>query len=123
MELSLSNIITIIGMPSVFSIVLYLIRSINKYRDDAKAKDKELTDKVDILMNAYQMQMRDGLFKDYKIWKHQGWVDVDDLEQWESRYKAYHSLGENGVMDAKREELLRLPNTKPKRKTKTSKEA
>lgn len=115
MELTLSNIITIIGMPSVFSIVVYLIGIVNKYREDARKKDKEISDKVDTLMTAYQMQMRDGLFKDYKLWVRQGWVDIDDLEQWESRYQAYHGLGENGVMDAKRDELFALPNSKPKK--------
>ena len=34
------------------------------------------------------------------------------MEDWENQYKAYHSLGENGILDSRREQLLQLPNKK-----------
>lgn len=30
-----------------------------------------------------------------------------------NQYQAYHSLGENGILDSRRAELLKLPNRKP----------
>ena len=35
------------------------------------------------------------------------------MEDWENQYQAYHSLGENGILDSRRAELLKLPNRKP----------
>ena len=38
------------------------------------------------------------------------------MEDWENQYKAYHSLGENGILDSRREQLLMLPNKKEEQK-------
>ena len=38
------------------------------------------------------------------------------MEDWENQYKAYHSLGENGILDSLREQLLQLPNKKKEEK-------
>ena len=42
-----------------------------------------------------------------------GWISEEHMEDWENQYQAYHSLGENGILDSRRAELLKLPNRKP----------
>ena len=42
-----------------------------------------------------------------------GWISEEHMEDWENQYQAYHSLGENGILDSRRAELLKLPNGKP----------
>ena len=37
-----------------------------------------------------------------------GKIDDDDLDMWEASYQAYHSLGKNGIMDSRRQELIKL---------------
>lgn len=48
----------------------------------------------------------------------QGFCSAYDKQRFEATYQAYHSLGKNGVMDAKRERILAMPETKPVKKTK-----
>lgn len=95
-------ILAFIGVPSLITSAGFCWRSC-----------KMFSDKIDILMNAVQKQMRRDLMNDYHKYIKQGWVSDDDLEEWESAYQAYHNLGVNGIMDSKREELMRLPNENP----------
>lgn len=51
----------------------------------------------------------------------QGYMSAYDKQRFESTYKSYHALGENGVMDAKRERILAMPEHKATAKRRTSK--
>lgn len=113
MELTLSNVITIIGMPSIFSILAYLFKIVITWQKDNRQHDKDVQDDINLLKKAYQMQMRQTLYNLYEKYAADGWVSIDKLNLWEEQYKAYHALGANGVMDSKRDELMRLPNQKP----------
>lgn len=95
------SIMGMIGIPSLFVIASGCVRFCIKH-----AKQ------INILMKAQQEQMKSELFEKYKKYMKQGWIDLEDLEVFESSYQAYHALGKNGVMDSKRDELLRLPNQK-----------
>ena len=61
-----------------------------------------------ILMDAQQKQMRRDLTLDYHKYMEQGYIDDDDLDMWEAAYQAYHALGVNGIMDSRRDNLIRL---------------
>lgn len=87
------------GVPSIFAILCAVVGWLI-----AQGK------KISVLMKAVQSQMRSDLLKDYYMYKLAGVISSDDLDDWENRYKAYHSLGENGVLDKRREELLNLPS-------------
>jgi len=93
-----STIVSIIGIPSLITLFKMMYNANHR---------------IKILMVAQQKQMRRDLMEDYHRYKEQGWISDDDLETFEEGYQAYHSLGKNGVMDAKRDELLALPNTAP----------
>lgn len=93
------SMLGILGIPSIFSICLYCIKAIKKH-----------SKRMEILMNSQQEQMKTRLYDDYKKFKIQGYVSLEDLEIFESNYKAYHELGKNGVMTAKHDEILNMPN-------------
>lgn len=65
-------------------------------------------------MQAQQADMRTKLLADYNRFKKQGYVEQEDLDEWENRYQAYHELGQNGVLDSRRADLMTLPTSKPK---------
>lgn len=96
------TLLGLLGIPSIFAMFCYCIKGL-----------RSLVNKFDVLMESQQAQMRDSLLKDYKKFSADGWVDIDDLLEWENRYSKYHSLGANGVMDSKRASLLQLPNIPP----------
>ena len=99
------SILGIIGVPSIFSLTMWCVNCCRKYSRQLK-----------ILMESQQAQMRSHLIAQYKQlirqYNVQGWIDVEDLDDWENQYQKYHLLGANGVLDAKRDELLGLSNVK-----------
>ena len=54
--------------------------------------------------------MRSQLIEQYHQYIDQGYITEEQMEDWENQYQAYHSLGENGILDSRRKDLLRLPN-------------
>ena len=90
----------ILGIPSIFAMTGWCIKRCEKF-------SKELR----ILMESQQAQMRSQLLNQYKIYINRGWIDLEDLDDWENQYQKYHMLGANGVLDSKRDALLKLPNT------------
>lgn len=87
----------IIGCPSFFAITVWFVKKVTQFGK-----------RIDILMNAVQKQMRRELTQDYHKYIAQGFIDDDDLDMWNQSYLAYHELGENGIMDSRREDLIRL---------------
>lgn len=91
----------VLGIPTIFSMTMYCINACRTF-------SKQLT----TLMESQKAQMRAQLLKDYKRYYAQGFVDVDELTEWINSYKQYETLpGANEVLDAKKEELLKLPNS------------
>ena len=91
------NVLALIGIPSLFTCSVYFAKACVKF-----------SKKIDILMNAQQKQMRRELTMDYHKYMDAGHVDDDDLDMWEQSYQAYHALGENGIMDSRRADLIHL---------------
>ena len=88
------NIFAILGFPTVFAIVVAVLK------------------KLKILMKAQQEQMRGQLLKDFYFYKNRGFLYEHEASDWELQYKAYHSLGANGIMDKRRETLLSMETRK-----------
>ena len=91
------NILALIGVPSLCTCAAFFVRACVKF-----------SHKIDVLMNAQQKQMRRDLTLDYHRYMDQGNIDDDDLDMWEASYQAYHSLGVNGIMDSRRDDLIKL---------------
>lgn len=92
----------ILGIPSIFTMTVWCIRSCMHY-----------TKQLKVLAKAQQAQMRSQLLEQYHHYMDGGWISEEHMEDWENQYQAYHSLGENGVLDSRREALLKLPNSAP----------
>lgn len=73
----------------------------------------QYTRQLKVLAKAQQAQMRSQLLEQYHFYMDDGWISEEHMEDWENQYQAYHSLGENGILDSRRAELLKLPNRKP----------
>ena len=96
---TVASAMAIFGVPSLFALATYFVKACIKF-----------SKKIDILMNAQQKQMRRELTMDFHRYMAEGKIDDDDLDMWEASYQAYHSLGENGIMDSRRTELIKLSN-------------
>lgn len=100
MFIKIVTVLGLIGVPSIFAMCGWCMKTIIKYNKHLK-----------ILMRAQKAQMRSQLLVQFHKYEDQGYVTEEDLEDWENQYKAYHELvGENGVLDARRDTLLKMPN-------------
>lgn len=95
------NFLAVLGVPTIFAVVVALAKKVGKYSSQIK-----------VLMNAQQAQMRSQLLKDYYTYTKRGYVLESELEDWESQYQAYHSLGANGILDSRRDALMKLESRK-----------
>ena len=95
--------LALLGVPSIFTIIIFLYRSIRKsYKS------------INILQSAQKAQMRSQLLKQYDEYMAQGYIEPIYLDDWVNQYNAYHQLvGANAVLDARLEDLIHLPNHKP----------
>ena len=91
--------LVILGIPSIFTMILYCIRYCEKY-----------TRQMKVLAKAQQAQMRSQLLEQYHKYMKDGYISEEHMEDWENQYQAYHSLGKNGILDNRRNALLKLPN-------------
>ena len=94
------KILNIIGIPSLVVMAGWCVKKTIQF---GKA--------IKILADAQQKQMRRDLMADYHRFKRQGFIEEEDLDTWEAAYQAYHALGANGVMDARREDLIKMPSS------------
>lgn len=91
------NLLALFGVPSLCACAGYFAKACIKFNK-----------KQDILMNALQKMMRRDLTQDYHKYMNQGYIEDDDLDMWNQAYLAYHELGQNGIMDARRADLIKL---------------
>ena len=75
----------------------------------------------ELLKRGSQVTCRMILENIYAEAERDGWCPSETKQRFEDTYQIYHSLGRNGVMDAKRERLLAMPETKPVRQNKVKK--
>ena len=89
----------ILGIPSIFTMTVWCIKSCIRY-----------TRQLKVLAKAQQAQMRSQLLEQYHSYIKDGYISEEHMEDWENQYQAYHSLGENGILDSRRETLVKLPS-------------
>lgn len=90
------KLLSLIGIPSIFAMVCALGGMLKKQGE-----------KIKILMEAQQAQMRRDLIEDYYKWEKSDTIPERDLTSWVAQYDAYHALGANGVMDTIHESMLK----------------
>lgn len=92
------TVMGLLGIPSIFSMTMYCINKCNKY-----------TKQLKILMKSQQAQMRTKLLELHYEYTKKGEITQLQLDDWMNQYASYHDLGSNGVLDARRDEILKLP--------------
>ena len=97
------QIITIIGIPSIFSALITFIitfsgKTIKKLKQDNEAVKLGL-----------QALLRSEMIKDWNKYSELGYAPIFARENFENCWKQYHSLGANGVMDNIHNEFMKLP--------------
>ena len=92
----------ILGIPSICSMTIWCVRACRNF-----------SKQLHVLMNAQQAQMRSELLDKYHFYMEGGWISDVNMKEWENAYQAYHSLGENGILDDRRLKLMNLPSKKP----------
>ena len=95
--------LALFGVPGVFTMVVFLFKTVMKAINN-----------IEILQRAQKAQMRSQLLSQYDSYMAQGYIEPIYLDDWMNQYNAYHSLvGANAVLDARKEDLIHLPNHKP----------
>ena len=95
--------LAVLGVPSIFTMIAGMIIAIRKS-----------VRHIDILQRAQKAQMRSQLLKQYDDYMAQGYIEPIYLDDWMNQYDAYHALvGANAVLDARKDDLIHLPNHRP----------
>ncbi len=95
--------LAVLGVPGIFTIVVFLFKSVIKAMKN-----------IEILQKAQKAQMRSQLLKQHDDYMAQGYIEQLYLDDWINQYNAYHALvGPNAVLDARKDDLIHLPNHKP----------
>lgn len=87
---------------------------INEALVPVKEDLKEVKTDLILVKRGTQATCRNDLEEMFAIAEKQGYCSNEDKQKFESTYQAYHQLGKNGVMDVKREKLLKMPEIKIK---------
>lgn len=104
---------------------IYLLKY-NGYKDELKTiiddalipikkNLSEVKEDLILVKKGTQATCRNDLEEMFAIAEKQGYCSNEDKQKFEAAYQAYHMLGKNGVMDAKREKLLAMPEHKIKK--------
>lgn len=107
--------------------LLELLKRLQQTQDEeheAVSKERaEIIQKLDDIQNGncllkkgVQILIRDELRVGYDKWIAKGYAPPEYKKDLEDKYQIYHTLGQNGIMDHRREIFLNLPDEKPSRK-------
>lgn len=101
MTLTLSQVLGIIGVPSLFTIFGWIYKKL-------KENEKE----NDAVKLGLQALLRSQMINDYNRWAEKQYAPIYARENFENCWKQYHSLGANGVMNDIHNKFMVLPTTK-----------
>ena len=92
--MSIYQVISIIGVPSILTIVGMIYQ-----------REKSLRKGLQALLRAQ-------MISDYNKFMEKGYMPIYAKQSFENCYKQYHNLGANGVIDKLYEEAMALPTSK-----------
>lgn len=98
--MNIYQIISVIGLPSVLTVVGLIY-----------SREKSLRLGVQALLRAQ-------MINDYYKYTEKGYAPLHAKDNFENCYRQYHSLGANGMMDKLRDEFLSLPSKIVRKKIK-----
>jgi len=95
----------LVGFPTAF---IALLKSLMR-------KIKMINDENESLKSGVQALLRDRLYDIYVKYIDKGYAPLYVKDNFKNMYEKYHTLGENGVMDAIYEKFMDLPETEKER--------
>lgn len=104
--MTLYQILCLIGVPSLFTIVGWIIK---KVKDNSRENES--------LKLGVQALLRSQMINDYNRWSEKKYAPIYARENFENCWLQYHNLGANGVMDDIHEKFMDLPTKLEKEDT------
>lgn len=123
MQLHVYDILMMIGIPSIISFIFQLVftKVAFKVKKNKECINKELEDTI-LIRKALQVILRDRLRELYTKYTKRSYIDIADKDLFDSMYKIYHKLGQNGVMDGMYNKVMSLPTSQQYNSSKKQKE-
>ena len=85
---------------------------VNEAIEPLKSDLAEVKEDIILVKKGTQATCRNDLEEMFALAEKEGFCSNEDKQKFEATYQAYHALGKNGVMDAKRSRILSMPETK-----------
>ena len=98
--MNIFQIMSLLGVPSFFSIIAYFIKKFKQYQTE-----------MDAIKAGMQAMLRAQMVADYNLWHNKGYAPLYAKDNFENVWKKYDALGENGVMSSIHDEFMALPFT------------
>ena len=100
------------GIPSIIGILIAILikKPLEKKIEESEQQAVTAQTQQAAIAAGIQALLRDRLLQGYKYYEAQGWADYEDKSNLDNVYKQYHALGKNGVMDARHERFIALPD-------------
>lgn len=95
-------------------------KAVTAEREEILQKLSDIQEGNHLLKKGVQLLIRDELRVGYDKWIAKGFAPPGDKKDLEDKYQIYHKLGQNGIMDHRREIFLDLPDEKVVEKKRTS---
>lgn len=95
-------------------------RAVAAEREEILRKLSDIQNGNRLLKKGVQILIRDELRVGYDKWINKGYAPPEHKKDLEDKYQIYHTLGQNGIMDHRRETFLNLPDEKVVEKKRTS---
>ena len=110
--MSVYQILSLLGLPSLVGIIIGLIikRPLEKRVDEAEKNQKTQQQQSKAIMLGVQALLRDRLIQAYRYYGQRGWADYNDKQNVLNIYTQYEALGPNGIMSSMHEKFLQLPD-------------
>ena len=87
---------------------------VNLVKQNKKNRSQELAD-FEVVKTGIRCLLKAQLKEDFEYFTKQGYCQVEDKEEYENLYRAYHGLGGNGLGTNLYEAVMKMPSTKPKK--------
>lgn len=100
--LMILSIFSALGIPSMFAIGCFAVKTMNGHLKHQKEESNALK-------YGMQAMLRDVLLKRYKEISADGYATYEEKENYQHLYEQYKALGGNGVMDKVYDTIINLP--------------
>ena len=100
------------GIPTIIGILIAILikRPLEKKIEESERQASAAQTQQNAIAAGIQALLRDRLLQGYKFYEAQGWADYEDKSNLDNVYQQYHALGKNGVMDARHDRFISLPD-------------